>query len=235
MAKQSKSQVAGKSAFAQLQDHLSIAEGNRDVEWEYRLGKLVDELCPRSTRGYGHGAIQTLADELGIARTSANKLWNARKLSSSITPQELGKLLKTAKTAGHALTASHVLSLATIRDEATRVELGLRCAQHGWGVRQLRWEIHRSQGKLSQGGAPVAKLATPDDALFDLLDRSKNWLSRFEQVWFHRETGMLHTLSKKETKRLAALLDETLDVLAELRSAADEGRRQIRAMRSGTA
>lgn len=226
---------AGKPAFNRLRKHLLIPESNRDVEWEHGLGLLVDELCPRDKRVYGEGSIQTLADELGSELTSANKLWNARKLGVAIPPRELASLQRKAKQAAFELSASHILALVTVLDPAERVALGYRCIEQKLGVKHLRYEIHRVQGKRSGGGAKVLKPASVEEALQDLVDRSKAWLSRHEQAWFADEPGSLSRPLPKATKdRLAGKLDESLAVLLELRQAADAARRRLSELRAGT-
>jgi hypothetical protein len=234
MAEKKDPKFAGRPAFARLRNHLLRTDIARDVEWEYRLGVLVDELCPRDRRAYGHGNVQSLADELGDGLTSANKLWSARKLGIAMPWKELEGLLRKAKKVGFELTASHVLSLVAVKKEDERAAIGNRCVEHGWGVKQLRREIHRVQGKQSQGGAKLSKPTSVDEALQDLLDRSRDWLNRYEQAWFAEgSNGLLRPISKAASVRLGGKLDDAITVLMELRQAADEGRRRLRELRTG--
>jgi len=234
MAAKTDAKFSGKPAFNTLREHLLVPEGNRDVEWEYHLGVLVDDLCPRGHRAYGQGNVQALADELGPAFTSANKLWNARKLGIAMPGKELRGLLKKAKKASFELTASHLLSLVVVKKEEERATLGSQCVDQRWGVKQLRREIHRLQGKQSLGGAPVAKLGSIDDTLQDLVDHSRNWINRYNQAWFGEGSGGLsRPLSQAASARLASQLDDAAAELLKLRQAADKGRRRLRALRTG--
>jgi hypothetical protein len=235
MAKKKSLTYAGKPAFRKLKRHLAVAISARGVEWEHRLGELVDQLCPRGKRAYGSGGIEKLAEELESPHMSANRLWNARKLAAVISGADLADLTRGAKAAGFGLRSSHVLSLAIVKDEKARRSLGAQCVAHRWDVTQLRRQIHTLQGKISRGGAKVLLPRSVDEALLDLLDRSKNWLRRHGQAWFAEGAkGLSRPMSRAARDRLGGELDEAVEVLRELRDAADAARRLLRQQRTGT-
>jgi len=236
MAKKKRSRFTGKPAFARLQRHLLAPEAERGVEWEHQLGTLVDHLCPRGTRAYGQGHIQALAAELGRELASANKLWNARKLAAAIPRDDLVKLLRSANKRGFGMSATHILALASVKDVADRKKLGTQCVDGAWSVVQLRREIHKVQGKQSQGGVSVSQPRSVDQALAEVLERSKDWINRYEQAWFAPgPKGLLRPMSRAAVDRLADDLDDAIDLLRELRDAADFARRRLQDQRTRTA
>lgn len=236
MPKKTKPTFAGLPGFEPLKQHLSTPIADRGVEWEHQLGELVDKLCPRGKRAYGAGGIETLAEELDAQHISPNRLWLARKLAIAVSRSELKRLTQLAANCGFALGSSHVLSLAAVKDSAERESLGIRCIEREWTVVQLRREIQMRQGKLSGGGTKVRQVRSVDEALLDLIERSKTWLSRYEQAWFGESAKSLsRPMSRAATERLSGKLDEAISVLAELQKAAESARRRLRQQRTGTA
>lgn len=228
------------SAFAQqpftrLKQHLAARLAERDVLWEHRLGVLTESLCPRNERRYGTGGIEKLARKLGTL-TTANQLWNARKLAVAFTTEQLDSLLNRASKLNFALTRSHILSLIPVKDDSQRDVLGKQCVDQRWSVERLRREIHRLQGKQSKGRAPLAKPESVDDVLHDLLERSKDWLNRCEHLWFANESiSLAQPMAGATAMSLQGELLEAESLLKELGKAADTARRGLRSQRLGAA
>lgn len=214
---------------------LNDSETVRDVLWEHEVGLLVDQLCPRGKRAYGQGNIQRLAVELGQGLTLANKLWNARKLGAALSKGELVDLHREAKLSDFNLTASHVLSLVTIKEAKDLTQWAAKCIEQKWTVKQLRREIHRVQGKQSRGGAPVVELPSAADALDDLEERTRSWLARYDQAWFGNTEAKLSTsieLSRND-EASEGRLKEIEDLLLVLQKSAANARAQLRKRRLG--
>ena len=223
---------ADKPAFARLLGHFQVAESQRGVQWEHQLGMLVNELCPRNVRVYGQHSIELLAKELAAPSYNSNRLWLSRKLSEAIAATDLTQLVGKADKSGFNFTISHVLSLVSIKDDDERIAVGKLCVERQWGVKQLRREIHRRQGKKSQGGLSLAEPENVDVALQDLLERSRDWLNRYEKIWFAGGTGCLaRPMSKAAATRLEQELEDAEKVLREMRAAVDIARKGIRTQR----
>jgi hypothetical protein len=232
MASKKKSIFQNKAAFSRLQSHLKVAEPLRDVQWEHRLGVLVNELSPRNVREYGGGAIEQLAKELEAPMLTANRLWLARKLSNAINARELDALLNQAKASHFDLSVSHVLALASIKKDADRVDIGKMCIERKLGVKQLRREIHKIQGKKSGGGLSLAEPESVDVALTDMLERSRDWLNRFHKIWFAGQTGCLaRPLPKTNSTRLQEELQAAEEVIKEIQTATEHALKILHAQR----
>lgn len=234
MAKKKVAVFAGQAAFNRLKRHVKVADADRDIAWEYRLGELTDQLCPRGKSVYGSAGIPTLAEELDSPNITANRLWSARKLSAAVPQSELAELAELARANGFVCSASHLLSLGTVKDADDRRSLGAQCVKHKWPVAQLRRAIHRLQGKLSGGGTKVLTPFSVDDALQDLIGRTNQWLSRYAQAWFVESGKSLsRPMSRSARNRLGSELDEAIAVLGELGQAVDVARRRLREQRTG--
>lgn len=233
MTPKKRSAFADQPAFTQLQAHLGVAAPLRSVKWEHQLGLLANKVCPRKSRGYGQGNIELLAKELEDSTVTANRLWIARKLAVAVETSELDDLLGMAAKADFDLTISHVFSLVTLKDETQRHPIGKQCIEAGWGVKQLRREIHKLQGKQSGGGVALAEPDSADEALRDLLERSRDWTNRARKIWFGSGASCLsQPMSKSTVSRLMDKLEEADSVLKELGAEVEGARRALRAQQS---
>lgn len=233
MARTKRSAFSDQVSFAQLRSHLEIAAALRTVKWEHRLGELTDKLCPRKSRGYGQGNIELLAKELEDPTLTANRLWLARKLSVAISARELNQMLVMAAKADFDLTISHVLALVSLKDETQRYPIGKQCIEAAWSVKQLRREIHRRQKKQSSGGAALKEPDSVDEALRDLVDRSRDWVNRAQKIWFGSGAGCLaRPMAKSTANRIAAELEEAESVLTKLSEEVEAARQALHAQPS---
>ena len=216
--------------FDVLKDYLCTQPMRPDVAWEYRLGAMVQALCPKEKRQYGEGHIDTLAHELGGDKNLANKLWLARNLNVAYGRKEITQLIKAAAASGIHLGINHAIALARLKDKQQREQVTERCITEGWSVRRLRREVQQLLGgKKSGGGIDLVPLKSSEDALHDLLARTNDWLNRYKKLWFLAPKAKLASpFSKKTAARLATQLQEAEDALSELRDAADFARQSLR-------
>jgi hypothetical protein len=179
--------------------------------------------------------MKSLAEEIGAREITANRLRLAYRLADTFPGAALRELFAQAKKSGYVLKISHVRAFATVRDAARRRDVIADCFANRWNIDQLRQQIHRHQPKFSHGGVALARPASAEAALLDLVERSQQFARRLNQVWFgDHETSLARPLTVRQRRDLRKELDDAELVLRDVAKLANTAASHIQRQRTGT-
>lgn len=130
---------ARNAKLAEIKQLLAKAETN-DLDARYRIGIVVNDV-KINRKKYGDGAVNHVADELSIERTS---LYAYAKVVQLWPEKEFEKLCRRKNTAGLPITFSHLIELTKrglMKNEPKREKLLDKVFSKSLSVRALRDEI----------------------------------------------------------------------------------------------
>ena len=192
------------------------------IFWWYRVGEQAATFFPGKSRMYRSGLMGLLARELGAdednaVKRAANTLWQARAIATTLTPSEARAWARKRNRLGQPLSAHHVHCLVGVEDPDQRNELLDQCLAGSWGVRRLRTEVQKLNGRMKSGGGrrpgPRA-VPTPLAALQEIRLAATHWTANHD-VWFARADAALRRTPKAEPRgRLSEDIQRAIEALA---------------------
>ena len=188
----------------------------RDLVWYHQVGEQVERLCPSGDRAYGQGVMQQLAKTLHF---SATRLLQARQFARTYRRAEVREMDKPTRT-GYVLRWAHVIPLMANEDSDERAKLQEECVEGEWSSRELWRRVKETRAPKSQGGRKFQKPADGETALRQLIEESRDWIARYNEIWFPDGESAMQ-LPKTKTRKLTAQASEAAEVLEALADEAD--------------
>ena len=130
-------------------------------------------------------------------------------------------LNKPTKDGGFVLSWSHINVLLPL-NAAKRKKLQGRCIKGCWSSNELQRRIKETKTMRGHGGVRLRKPEKEEDNLRQLIAESETWQRRFQVVWFADGNSRISLDVRAKPKKLRALREKAVAILAEMQSSIEE-------------